>query len=388
MPVKKSLKLAVAHALLSASSSKRWLSCPPSARIEEKIPGKTSAYAEEGTKAHALAEKMVNAFLQGKPLKRRPKDVDGEMWEAVNIYADLCIEKINEARKVSIDAEVHVEERLDYSPWVPEGFGTGDMVLISDNTIEVIDLKYGKGVPVSAQGNTQMRLYALGLYNAYGMLYGADEVRMTICQPRLNSISTDTMPVSDLLAWGESIRTTAEMAYKGEGERCAGDHCKFCKAAPTCRKLAEYELEAVKESTKPDELTDVDIVEIIRRSDSIKKWLTAVEEFALHAATVEGIAWPGLKVVEGRSVRKIADEGQAKELLLGAGFTADDFMKPQELKTITALEKLVGKKKFGELMADVITKPPGKPTLVDESDKRPAMDLETVKAEDFDDSLL
>jgi hypothetical protein len=178
------------------------------------------------------------------------------------------------------------------------------------------------------------------------------------------------------------------MAYDGTGERCAGAHCKFCRVAPTCRALADYEMEVVKEATKPDELTDIDIAEIIRRADSIKKWLTTIEEYALHAATVDGIAWPGLKVVEGRSVRKISDEAAAQTILSNAGYESESFLKPVTLKSITELEKLVGKKKFAELMADVLIKPPGKPTLVDESDKRPAMDLSTVKDSDFDDSLL
>jgi hypothetical protein len=330
----------------------------------------------------------MKAYLAGKPLKRKPKDVDGEMWEAVKFYEDICVEKINEARKASPDAEVHVEERLDVSPWVPEGFGTGDMVLVSDTTMEVIDFKYGKGVKVDAHDNSQMRLYALGLYNAYGMLYGADKVCMTIVQPRIGNVSSEDITIEELLKWGEYIKPLAQMAYEGTGERCAGAHCKFCRVAPTCRALADYELEMVKESTKPDELTDIDIAEIIRRADSIKKWLTTIEEYALHAATVDGIAWPGLKVVEGRSVRKISNEAAAQTILSNAGYESESFLKPVTLKSITELEKLVGKKKFAELMADVITKPPGKPTIVDESDKRPAMDLSTVKDSDFDDSLL
>lgn len=376
------------HAVLSASSSKQWLNCPPSARINEKLPDKPSAYAEEGTRAHSLAETMLKNFLDGKTFTVKPEDVDGEMWEAVCLYADICIEKINEARKASPDAEIHVEERLDFSPWVPEGFGTGDMVIVSDNFIEVVDLKFGKGVPVSAKDNSQMRLYALGLFAAYGMLYGADKVRMTIVQPRLGSVSTDEMTVEELLAWGRKIKPIAQTAFKGEGERCAGEHCKFCKAAPTCRALHDYELEVVQEATKPEELTDIDLVEVIRRADSIKKWLTAVEEYALQEAVKNGTSWPGLKVVEGRSVRKIVDAEKAQDLLEDAGFKEDEIMKPRELKTLTALEKLVGKKKFTELMGAVIEKPPGRPTLVDESDKRPPMDLETVKDSDFDDSLL
>jgi hypothetical protein len=376
------------HAPVGCSPSERWRHCTPSVRLEEKIPEKPSPFAEEGTKAHALAERVVNAYLAGKPLKRKPKDVDGEMWEAVKFYEDICVEKINEARKASPDAEVHVEERLDVSPWVPEGFGTGDMVLVSDATMEVIDFKYGKGVKVDAHDNSQMRLYALGLYNAYGMLYGADKVSMTIVQPRIGNVSSEEISIEELLKWGEYIKPLARMAYDGTGERCAGAHCKFCRVAPTCRALADYEMEVVKEATKPDELTDIDIAEIIRRADSIKKWLTTIEEYALHAATVDGIAWPGLKVVEGRSVRKISDEAAAQTILSNAGYESESFLKPVTLKSITELEKLVGKKKFAELMADVLIKPPGKPTLVDESDKRPAMDLSTVKDSDFDDSLL
>ena len=376
------------HAFLSASASHRWLSCTPSAAIEAKLPDKTSQYAEEGTRAHALAEKRLNRFLEGKPLKRKPKDVDGEMWEATEVYVDACIEKINDARKTSPDAEVHVEEQLDFSPWVPKGFGTGDMVIVSDDFIEVIDLKYGKGVKVSAENNTQMMLYALGLYNTYGMLYGAEKVRMTIVQPRIDNISTAEMSTEDLLAWGESIKPVAEKAFKGEGERCAGEHCRFCKAKATCRKLADYELEKVQEDLEPEELTDIDIVYILMRSDSIKKWLTTLEEYALDKAINDGIAWPGMKVVEGRSNRKINDTDLARKALTDAGYSMDEIMKPQELQTITALEKIIGKKRFTELMGDNLIKPQGKPTLVPESDRRPPMELENVTDKDFDDDLL
>ena len=375
------------HALLSASASHRWLTCTPSAVVEHSLPDKSSAYAEEGTKAHALAEKRIKAFLAGKPLKRRPKDVDGEMWEATGFYVDACIEKINEAREASPDAEVHVEERLDFSPWVAEGFGTGDMVLVSDDYIEVIDLKYGKGVRVSAEKNSQMMLYALGLYNAYGDLYGAEKVRMTIIQPRIDNISTSEISVEELLKWGDEIKPIAAHAFRGAGERVAGDHCKFCKARATCRALADYELETVKEDMQPDSLTDIDISEIVRRADSIKKWLTSVEEYALEEA-LKGTKWPELKVVEGRSVRKISDDKKALLLLKKAGYKDTEILKPQELQTISALEKLIGKKKFSEVLGDVIIKPQGKPTLVPASDKRPEMELEAATENDFDDSLL
>lgn len=376
------------HATLSASASHRWLNCTPSAQLEAKVPDKTSSFAEEGTRAHALAEKRLNKFLEGKPLKRKPKDIDGEMWEATGQYVDICIEKINEARSVSPDAEVHVEERLDFSPWVPEGFGTGDMVIMSDSYIEVIDLKYGKGVKVSAENNSQMMLYALGLHNSYGILYGAEKVRMTIVQPRIGNISTAEMSTEDLLAWGASIQPIAQKAFEGAGERCAGEHCLFCKVKATCRKLADYELEKVQEDLEPDDLTDVDISDIIMRADSIKKWLTALEEYALSKALNDGIVWPGLKVVEGRRVRKISDEAAAQTVLINAGYEAEDFLKPPALKTITELEKLMGKKVFAETLKDYIIKPQGKPTLVINSDKRPPMELETATDKDFDDNLL
>lgn len=374
------------HAILSASGAHRWLACTRSARIEAELPDNAGAAAAEGTLAHEVAEQRLKNLLAKEPITIKLDEINAEMQEAVDRYVDTCMEKINEAWRESPDAEVHVEERLDFSEWVPEGFGTGDMVIMSDEYIEVIDLKYGKGVPVSAVENPQMRLYALGLYAKYGTLYGADKVRMTIVQPRLDSISSDELTVKELLAWGNDVvGPKAQLAWKGKGDFVAGDHCRFCKARATCRKLAEYELEGIKEDTRPAQLTDIEIAEIVQRADDIKKWLTSVEEFALQQA-LDGTEWPGLKVVAGRSVRKITDAERAAELLTSGGYT--DIYKPQELKTLTALEKLVGKKKLADMLADVLDKPAGKPTLVPESDKRPPMEIETAAAKDFDDSLL
>lgn len=375
------------HALLSASSSHRWLVCTPSAVLESKLPDTAGDAAIEGTEAHALAEHRLKRFLSGSPMKRRPKNVDAEMWEATGRYADICIEKIGEARTASPDAEVHVEQRLNYSRWAPEGFGTGDMVIVSDERIEVVDLKYGKGVRVSAEGNTQMRLYALGLLESYGLLYDAETIRMTIVQPRLDAVSTEEITRADLLAWGETVKEKAALAYKGEGPRVPGEHCRFCRCRATCRALAEYELAGVKEDTRPGDLTDIEIAEIITRMADIKSWLTSVEAFAMGKA-LDGIEWPGLKLVEGRSTRKITDPLKAAEILEGAGFDHGDVFKPHELQTITKLEKLVGRAKLQELLDGVIEKPPGKPTLVPASDSRPAMELSTATAKDFDDKLL
>lgn len=373
------------HAVLSASASSRWLHCTPSARLERKFPDASSPYAEEGTLAHAYAERFLNLFLKTGKTTVAIKD-NAEMQEAVQSYVNICVEKINEARTASPDAQIKVEQRLDFSRWVPEGFGTGDMVMVSDKYFEIVDLKYGKGVPVSAINNSQMRLYALGMYEAFGYLYGADEVRMTIVQPRLDSVSTETISVEDLLTWGEEVKKKAKIAFAGKGDFCAGSHCRFCKARNACRVHAEYELKNVKEDLQTAELEDFEISDILLRAKSIKSWLDGLEAYALGKA-LDGYDWPGMKLVEGRSNRKITDDIIAANNLLNAGFGADEIYKPQTLRSITDLEKLCGKKMFGELMSGVIEKPPGKPTLVSIDDKRQALELQNIK-NDFDESLL
>jgi hypothetical protein len=375
----------MAHAILSASASSRWLHCTPSARLERKFPDASSLYAEEGTQAHAYAEQFLNLFLKTGKTTVAIKD-NAEMQEAVQSYVNICVEKINEARTASPDAQIKVEQRLDFSRWVPEGFGTGDMVMVSDKYFEIVDLKYGKGIPVSAISNSQMRLYALGMYEAFGYLYGADEVRMTIVQPRLDSVSTETISVDDLLAWGEEVKKKAKIAFKGEGEFCAGSHCRFCKARNTCRAHAEYELKNVKEDLQTAELEDFEISDILLRAKGIKTWLDGLEAYALGKA-LDGYDWPGMKLVEGRSNRKITDDIIAANNLMNAGFGADEIYKPRALRSITDLEKLCGKKMFSELMSGVIEKPPGKPTLVSADDKRQAIEITNIK-NDFDESLL
>lgn len=373
----------MAHAILSASASSRWLACPPSARLERKYPDKQTEYAAEGTRAHALAEQTLTRFLSGGDGVVHSDDA--EMQEAVQAYVDACIEKMAEARSASPDAKVLVEQHLDFSDWVPQGFGTGDMVMVSDKYIEVVDLKYGKGVPVSAKGNTQMRLYALGAYAQYGFLYSASEVRMTIVQPRLDSISTDSLSEEALVAWGNQIRPIAGMAYAGKGKYKAGDHCRFCRARNTCRAYSEYMLAAVRADFAPGpELEDHEISEILLKAKKIKDWLTGVEDYALDAA-LKGKSWQGLKLVEGRSNRKIVDVNKAMALLQREGYEAAQFLKPAQLRSITDLEKLAGKKHFAEIMAENIEKPPGKPALVSIADKRPEIKPEDVS---FNDELL
>lgn len=376
-----------AHAILSASSSSRWLACPPSARIAAAYPDRSSSYAEEGTLAHALAEDALTQYLMygGDDVHDvETPDSTAEMVEAVQKYVDICIEKIVAARSASPDAQILVEQRLDFSDWAPEGFGTGDMVIVSDDSLEVVDLKYGKGVPVSAEGNTQMRLYALGAVATFQLLYAFDEVHMTIVQPRRDSVTTDCLSVDDLLAWGDSIRETAQMAYAGKGAFCAGPHCRFCPARMRCRTLADYMLDEIQEGRMLENLTDAEIAGIVLKAKAIKSWLDSVEAYALHHA-LQGKEWPGLKLVEGRRKRTITDEHAAAMILMDEGqYVAAEIYKPQELQSLTALEKLVGKKRLAELLQPVIQTAEGKPTLVPEADKRPAMRI----IDEFDDTLL
>ena len=368
----------MAHAVLSASGSKRWLSCPPSARLERKFPDKAGEAAQEGTLAHALAEARIRHWLgeiseSGLTLRIDNIQHDAlyspEMGEYVSEYVDLCIEKINEAHGTAL-----VEERLDFSRWVKNGFGTGDMVIIGDGVLEIVDLKYGKGVPVSAEGNTQMQLYALGAIEQYGYIYDFDHVRMSIFQPRNGGLSTQLMSVDELLAWGESIKPIAELAYEGKGDFKAGDHCRFCRAAAQCKALADYNMEIAKlEFRDADLLTDDEVSFVLERVDGLVRYAEKIKTHALEEA-LKGHRWPGFKVVEGRSNRKITDEAKAVKLLRKAGYTDDVIYKPLEMQTITALEKLVTKKKFGALLGSVVEKPPGKPTLVPEDDERPEYD--------------
>ena len=365
----------MAHAVLSASGSKRWLSCPPSARLEQRFPDKAGEAAREGTHAHALAEAHLrhwlgelsdaNAKEHLSSLRDNPlytKDMDGYVKE----YVDLCIEKINEAHGMAF-----VEERLDFSRWVKHGFGTGDMAIIGNDVLEIVDLKYGKGVPVSAEGNTQMQLYALGAIEQYGCIYDFDHVRMSIYQPRCGGLSTQLMSVGDLLAWGEQIQPIAELAYAGKGEFRAGEHCRFCKAAAQCKTLSEYNMEIAKlEFQDVDLLSDDEVSFVLARVDGLVRYAEKIKTWALGEA-LNGHKWPGFKVVEGRSNRRITDEAKAAKLLHKAGYGDDVIYKPVEMQTITNLEKLITKKKFTMLLGGIVEKPPGKPTLVPEDDKRP-----------------
>lgn len=361
-----------AHALLSASASSRWLACPPSARLEARFPDGQSPYAAEGTQAHALAEGLLQQCEEdgGVPFVLSGPEWPKDMLDYVDVYVSIVLEKLNEARKKTPDAVLLVEQRLDFSPWVPEGFGTGDAVVISDNTLEIIDLKYGKGVPVSAEDNSQMRLYALGAFHNYGILYDFDRITMTIVQPRLDSVSSQTVELKELLDWGDKVKLVAAKAWRGEGEYCAGPHCRFCRAAVRCKKLAEYNLDCLRYEFMAADLMDPeDIVDVLKVEADVTSWLKTVKEYALDQAVNHGEKFPGMKLVEGRSVRTITDEKGLAKKLTEEGYT--NIYKPITLKGITDLERVCGKKNFVKLSGEFVTKPPGRPVLVPENDKRP-----------------
>ena len=380
--------MAKKHALLGASSSARWLVCTPSARLEAMFPDEQSPYAAEGTVAHDLAEAILRHKLEG---KKAPKlgDYSTEMVEAVNRYVDICEEKVNEARARSSDAEVMIEAKLDFSRWVPEGFGTGDMVIVADGILEVIDLKYGKGVPVNAIENTQMRLYALGAYDVNEFLYDVKTVRMTIVQPRLDSVSTDEMALEELLDWGEEIKPIAQRAFNGEGDCTPCDYCNFCKARHTCRALADTCLTAFyKDGGKLNQLlTDQEVSDILAMKDLITKWIKGVYDFAYEKALSGEKQWPGYKLVEGTSRRTITNPEAAAKTLLDNGYKEEDIFKPRELEGITNLQKVLGKKGVTEYLEAYIDKPEGKPTLVPDSDKRPAINTVETMMNEFDDEV-
>lgn len=292
------------HALLSASSSHRWLHCTPSARLEEQFENTTSIFAAEGTAAHELSEHKLRLFL-GQASKRPVSDFDSEELERyTDEYVNFATELITEVKKNCKDPIILLEQRLDYSCYVPEGFGTGDLVVIADGTLDIVDLKYGKGVAVSAENNPQMKLYALGAVILFDSLYDIKTVRMTICQPRLESISTYELSGDELTAWAETeLRPKAQLAMNGDGEFLPGEHCRFCRARHTCRARADTHLVLAKHDFKqPALLTDDEIAEVLSLAERLSLWAGDVYAYATDLAINAGKEWDGFKVVEGLSL--------------------------------------------------------------------------------------
>lgn len=364
--------MATKHAVLSASSSERWLNCPPSARLCEAYEDKGSDYAAEGTDAHALAEARLKQAL-GIPAEDPIENLswyNEEMEECAVGYAAYVVELLETAKQTCVDPVVLIEQRVDFSRWVQDGFGTADCILIADGTLNICDYKHGKGVEVSAEQNPQMMLYALGALEIFDDIYDIDTVRMTIFQPRKSNVNVYEMPKDDLLKWADTELTQkAQLAYEGQGNFFCGEWCRFCKAKAECRERAEANLTLARyEFQSPALLDDEEIANILGKVDALTAWASDVKEYALQQA-VSGKEWTGWKLVEGRSNRKYTNDAVVAAAVESAGFD------PYERKVlgITAMQKLLGKSHFEELLAPYIEKPQGKPTLVPESDKRPAM---------------
>ena len=365
------------HAYLSASASHRWLACPPSAKLCANILDQASEYAQQGTDCHELCAYLVEKAL-GRDVVDPTENLtyyDAEMQNCAEEYRNYVLEQIEAAKEFCKDPQVMIEQRLDFSRWVENGFGTGDCVIVADEILQIIDYKHGLGILVSAGddkhgGNSQMMCYALGALEVFGDIYDINQIKMTIFQPRRDNISTYTINKEDLLKWADEVLApTAQLAYVGKGEFNAGDHCTFCKVKATCRKRAEYNLELAKyDFEMPATLDDTEIAAILEKIDEMISWGNDIKDYALQQAQ-SGVHFEGWKIVEGRSNRKYTDENAVADTVKDAGF--DPYEK--KLLGITAMSTLLGKKKFEELLGGLIYKPPGKPTLVPESDKRPAM---------------
>lgn len=403
------------HALLSASSSKQWLHCPPSVRLQENFPNESSVYAAEGTFAHEVCEYKVRKYLKERVKRPQSEEYDTEEIEQItDVYAEFVISIIEQMKENGCEPLAFVEERVDYSHIAPSGFGTADMLIIGKDEqgrgiLHVCDFKTGAGVFVDADHNSQMMLYAIGALAAYGFLYDIEIVRMSIIQPRLDNISTFECSRAELEEWGESIKPIAKLAYEGKGEQSPGDWCRFCRAKPVCKACADEALALCREDfldldagafddtaeesdmTAPyeaDTQTAVfkqpglipinELAEILPTLNRISSWIEAVFAFVSSEAINHGVPIPGYKVVEGRSKRVFTDTKAVVDTAVQNGYT--DLYK-QTLITLTEFEKMMGKKKFNELFGQYVAKPPGKLALVPESDPREPVDLTTPSQE-------
>ncbi len=400
------------HALLSASSSKQWLHCTPSARLQEQFPNESSVYAAEGTFAHEVCEYKVKKYM--KERVKRPQSEDyytEEIDQITDVYAEFVIGVIEEMKRNGCEPLVMVEEKVDYSHIAPSGFGTADMLIIGRDEngkgiLHIADFKTGQGVFVNADHNSQMMLYALGGLATYGYIYDIEIVRMSIIQPRLDNISTFECTRKELETWGESIRETAKLAYEGKGEQKPGDWCRFCRAKPVCKACKDEALSLCREefldlddgalsdgagtSSKVDMSEPVfkqpglvpisELAPLLPTLNRISSWIESVFAFISSEAINHGVPIPGYKVVEGRSKRVFTDTKGVVDTAVANGYT--DLYKKQ-LITLTEFEKMMGKKKFAELLGKYVTKPPGKLSLVPESDPREAVDFSNAPEQEF-----
>ena len=410
------------HALLSASSSKQWLHCPPSVRLQEGFPNESSVYAQEGTFAHEVCEYKVRKYLHERVKRPQSEEFYTEEIEAItDTYAEFVISVIEQMKRNGSEPLVLVEERVDYSHIAPSGFGTADMLIIGKDEegrglLHIVDFKAGSGIYVDVDHNSQLSLYALGGLHAYGYIYPIETIRMTIVQPRLENINTFECSREELEAWGESIKPIAQMAFEGKGEQTPGEWCRFCRAKPVCRACAEEALSLCREDfldldegalseearASPEEETDLtapygedtaapvfkqpglipitELSAILPTLNRISSWIEAVFAFVSSEAINHGVPIPGYKVVEGRSKRVFSDTKAVVDTAVANGYT--DLYK-QQLITLTEFEKMMGKKRFNELLGQYVLKPPGKLALVPDSDPREAVDLTATPDQEF-----
>lgn len=385
-----------AHALLSASGASRWMRCTPSARLEDPFPSKTSIHAEEGTLAHEFAELelrysqniITQEAYEATITELRSHDLyTDDMEEHVAVYTSFVEEQLSLSRGGSLI----IEEKVNFSTYVPDGYGTCDAIILPAHSsiptqhpaiLFVTDLKYGKGVQVDAEDNSQLKLYALGAYLRYGLTHDIDIIRLTIVQPRLDHISSWEISVEDLLHWAENVlKPKALLAFEGKGELCAGSHCRFCKVAPKCRALSDYSMKAAKMDFVDDEpdnlLSDDEMVELYLNIPTIEMWIKAVHQF-MHDQAVGGRQWKGLKLVEGRSNRVWVNHDKVIETLKD-NLYSDKQIHTSKLAGIGVIEKLLGKHQFNEILGDLVVKPTGKASLVPDTDKRPSIGIASAK---------
>lgn len=387
----------VQHAILSASSAHRWIPCTKSARLEEAFENTTSTFAEEGTFMHELGELKLRRYLgeiKESAYKKKLKELqsspyfNSEIQESVDIYVSFAKELIEDARKRCEDPIILLEQRLDFSNYVVHGFGTGDFVLVENEILTILDLKGGKGVKVNSEKNPQMQLYTIGALNLFDCLYDITKVRMIICQPRLENISTYEISVKELLDWAENIlKPAAELAWNGEGEFCPSEYtCKFCRAKAICKARAEKNLEIARfEFRQASLLTKNEVLEILYKIDKITAWCKDIWSYA-EAKALDGEEFEGFKVVEGRSNRTYSDENAVILKLIETGYSEDEIFS-KSLKGITALEKTLGKKVFAQVLDGLIVKPQGKPTLVSISDKRQPIKINNTVETEFKEEI-
>lgn len=369
-----------AHARFSPSAANRLIHCPPSLVLGEAFEDEESSYAAEGSAGHALAEHLIKKYLKQRTTRPVSDYYSDDLLEAVDDYVSFVIGEIEEARQEYTSSLFSVEQRVDISDYVPDCFGTADMVIVTDRVVHIIDLKLGKGVPVYAEDNPQLKIYGLGVLELAEMLFDIETVRLTIYQPRLSNSSTWDISPSDLKAWGEeTLRPAGELALKGEGDLSAGSWCRFCKARFTCRQRAEENLKlAQMEFKAPALLTDDEIAEVLKTADELSKWASDVYAYAQDQAIIHHKVWKGFKLVMGKSNRKYTSEEEVAAAASDAGYT--DIYK-KSLIGVTEMERLMGKKEFARILGALVYKPEGKVTLVPESDKRKAIQSSTAEAD-------